>query len=84
MKQYMISYILSSIVFTISYIIYFAASLRVYIQNNTTDNCLAMIANMFCVIAYVAYIYECKLDSKNPKAVPFLTRPPEREPLLPL
>ncbi len=61
----MISYIISSSLFTISSIIYFVGA--VYILNNTLDNISSLLANLFYVFGYSMYMFECYYENKNMK-----------------
>jgi uncharacterized membrane protein len=71
----MSTYILSSVIFAISSVIYLIGSVRTYILIGGTDNAISLVGGIFYVVAYLAYIYECKKDNSKPSPIPMITRP---------
>lgn len=63
----MTSYLISSIVFTFSSVIYCVGAMYALSKDKTVDNIVAFLANLFYVIAYIAYIIECNKENNEEK-----------------
>ncbi len=49
--------------------------MKTVIETTNADNIIALLANIFYVVAFFIYTYEVKKDSNTHKTIPFLTHP---------
>ena len=79
-------YLISSLIFTISSFVYFLGSVDTVKKDNSFYNVTVLIGNLFYVIGYLYYIYECRKYANNGEHVnnaPYMRRMEIHEHLLP-
>ena len=69
-------YVRSSILFTITYVIYLIGSVYAIFYNFTFDNISTLLAYLLYTVAYIYYTKECNDQENNilQKATPYITR----------
>jgi len=79
-------YLASSLVFTLSSFIYFLGSIDTVRKDNSFYNVTVLMGNLFYVLGYCYYMYECKKYADTDDHInnpPYMRRFPLNEHLMP-